>query len=208
MLTTTARYGLRGFVSAMGKVYELNDLHPLDCPFVAQVRLEWAEYDWYYDKGYIRYYDGWLALRREHQLVADLAYGLPNGYHVHHIDHDRLNNRAINLAIMSQIEHAQLHGQIQVEDRPICTCIVCGNAFAIKPSELAKRANLYCSVKCEGLARRKVDWPSREYLANLLVSIRNWSEIGRIFGVSDNAVRNWARAYGLDLSVCDGRIRR
>jgi len=38
--------------------------------------------------------------------------------------------------------------------------------------------------------------PSRERLKSE-ISIMNWCSLGRKYGVSDNAVRKWARQYGL-----------
>jgi Zn finger protein HypA/HybF involved in hydrogenase expression len=43
---------------------------------------------------------------------------------------------------------------------------------------------------------RKVIWPFKEELRDLRVTL-NWSAIGRKYGVSDNAVRKWAKRYGL-----------
>ena len=50
--------------------------------------------------------------------------------------------------------------------------------------------------KCSSLTRRKVVRPSKEELTILLRS-NNYSALGRKFGVSDNAVRKWAKNYGL-----------
>jgi hypothetical protein len=41
---------------------------------------------------------------------------------------------------------------------------------------------------------RKVDRPNKETLQRL-INTKSWSEIGRDYGVSDNAVRKWARRY-------------
>jgi hypothetical protein len=41
---------------------------------------------------------------------------------------------------------------------------------------------------------RKVERPTKEEL-EVLLSSKSWVEIGRTFGVSDNAVRKWARRY-------------
>lgn len=54
----------------------------------------------------------------------------------------------------------------------------------------------YCSVDCCGLGSRKVDRPSKEELAQLL-SCKNWCEIGRMYNVSDNAIRKWAKKYNI-----------
>jgi hypothetical protein len=45
-------------------------------------------------------------------------------------------------------------------------------------------------------SQRKVKRPSKEELKKML-SEENYCKIGRKYGVSDNAVRNWARYYGL-----------
>ena len=47
-----------------------------------------------------------------------------------------------------------------------------------------------------GARKRKVQWPSKEELQNLRSTL-NWCAIGRKYGVSDNAVRKWAKRYGL-----------
>lgn len=41
---------------------------------------------------------------------------------------------------------------------------------------------------------RKVEWPEKEYLSTLLKN-NSWVEIGKMYGVSDNAVRKWAHKY-------------
>lgn len=44
--------------------------------------------------------------------------------------------------------------------------------------------------------KRKVARPSKEELAHM-ISVNSWTSIGKIFGVSDNAVRKWAKRYGI-----------
>lgn len=56
---------------------------------------------------------------------------------------------------------------------------------------------LYCSRKCASLGqKRKVDRPSKEVL-NTDIKEMTWTAIGKKYGVSDNAVRKWAKAYGI-----------
>lgn len=45
-------------------------------------------------------------------------------------------------------------------------------------------------------ARRKCLHPTKEQLLHL-IGTASWCEIGRKYGVSDNAVRKWAKKYGL-----------
>jgi hypothetical protein len=54
----------------------------------------------------------------------------------------------------------------------------------------------YCSTKCSHVSQRRVEWPSREQLGLELTQL-TWTAIGRKYGVSDNAVRKWAKSYGL-----------
>ena len=54
---------------------------------------------------------------REHVLVACKSAGIseiPDGYVVHHIDENRLNNELSNLVIVSRSAHAKIHAQMKV----------------------------------------------------------------------------------------------
>jgi hypothetical protein len=55
----------------------------------------------------------------------------------------------------------------------------------------------YCSDKCSKLAKRKVDRPEKDELIELLTKY-SWVKVGDIFGVSDVAVRKWAKTYGIN----------
>lgn len=57
-----------------------------------------------------------------------------------------------------------------------------------------KAGQKYCSLKCAQEARKVVDWPTKIELTTMLESY-NFSEIGRKYGVSCNAVRNWCKKY-------------
>ena len=54
----------------------------------------------------------------------------------------------------------------------------------------------YCSVVCAAESNRKVKRPSKQELKNLLEK-HNFSQLGKMFGVSDNAVRKWVKFYDL-----------
>lgn len=54
----------------------------------------------------------------------------------------------------------------------------------------------FCSTECAGLNQRKCVRPSKSELS-VLIKACPWVQIGRMFGVSDNAVRKWARTYEL-----------
>jgi hypothetical protein len=55
---------------------------------------------------------------------------------------------------------------------------------------------IYCSVKCSSISRRKVKRPSKKNLKKMLDNM-SFCAIGRQYQVSDNAVRKWAKTYGL-----------
>lgn len=54
----------------------------------------------------------------------------------------------------------------------------------------------FCSVTCSAKSRRKVKRPYRKTLLRQIQTM-SWSAIGRHYGVSDNAVRKWAKKYDL-----------
>jgi len=54
----------------------------------------------------------------------------------------------------------------------------------------------YCSKICSADAKRKVLRPNKEELA-ILIKTNSYVNIGQKYGVSDNAIRKWAKCYGL-----------
>ncbi len=60
-------------------------------------------------KGYRRiWYEG--RLRMEHCIVWENANGpIPEGYLVHHVDDNKLNNRLENLALVDHLTHKRIH---------------------------------------------------------------------------------------------------
>lgn len=70
---------------------------------------------------------------------------------------------------------------------------VCSNPTCNKKHEHDK----YCSNKCRGIDKRKVERPSKEQLAEDMKTM-TWVAMGKKYGnVSDNAVRKWAKGYNL-----------
>lgn len=66
-------------------------------------------------------------------------------------------------------------------------CIDCGKEITLH----AKRC-----VKCDKIAHRKVERPSREKLKELIRN-KSFTQIGRIYGVSDNSIRKWCANVNL-----------
>jgi hypothetical protein len=186
-------------------VATLNDTHPSPCPIVQQVRHDYA--GWYYDlpDGYILYYLPDFGQEYEQRLVAERAFGpIPPGHIVRRRNSDRADNRAYNLYLISRTDHA--YASFGHEPAETYTCPTCGQLFkaAHHRVERSRSGHLFCCRKCKDLADRKVTRPTAEELQELMQEVGNWSALGRRFGVSDNAVRKWAKRYGLDLSLCGG----
>ncbi|MDA0185693.1 HNH endonuclease [Solirubrobacter phytolaccae] len=88
-------------------------------------------------------------------------------------------------------------------------CLRCGAAF--RPQSPRQR---YCSREC-GMrwdrsgrpipGARRVERPPYEVLV-AEVAADGWSAVGRRYGVSDNAVRKWVRAYERERAASDGEV--
>lgn len=96
--------------------------------------------------------------------------------------------------------HAEVHYKVRDIDTkalvvPVITksCERCHQSFDTKhPSQT------YCGVGCRGQSQRRTNKiPQRAQLKRLLERRYSWSYIGKMYGVSDNAVRKWARKYSL-----------
>jgi len=123
-----------------------------------------------------------------HRHVASLREGrwVTSSEVVHHVDHDKCNNDPGNLEIMSRSAHGKLHCPPMYR----IVCAQCGAAAE------GRDKSKYCSPKCAQLASRRTSRPSKDELRELIGS-STWTAVGKHYGVSDNAVRKWARSYGL-----------
>lgn len=72
-------------------------------------------------------------------------------------------------------------------------CETCGK-------EITRKAK-HCT-ECSKILQRKATRPSREEL-KALIRTTSFLQIGRIFGVSDNAIRKWCDAYNLPRKVSE-----
>lgn len=121
---------------------------------------------------------GWIY---EHRLVAESRLGrslLANEI-VHHIDENRANNDPSNLEVLTRKQHIQHHTGIKAS---IC-CANCGTDTKNKK---------YCSNVCRTVSLRRVTRPDKATL-NALVTQYNFVRVGKMFGVSDNAIRKWLK---------------
>ena len=145
----------------------------------------------------------------EHRLIAEKKLGryLKRTEVVHHIDENRVNNTEENLIIFrTNSDHARFHkiGIMKdmgdgtyicpIPEKHIAQCQYCGDYF-VKD----KTHNKYCSVECyrnhaTEQFKTRDDRPDKELLQNLVKNIP-FTEIGKMYGVTDNSVRKWCKKY-------------
>ena len=67
-------------------------------------------------------------------------------------------------------------------------CEKCGKEIATKNANLC--------AECYSVYRRKVERPSKDELKHL-IRATSFLQIGKTYGVSDNAIRKWCKSYGI-----------
>jgi|19_taG_2_1085344.scaffolds.fasta_scaffold00490_3 hypothetical protein len=84
--------------------------------------------------------------------------------------------------------------KIPKKTKPLITkrCKQCNKEFTTK-----KNKRKFCSVNCGKIFARKVIRPSKKKLKSIIDSGKPFTRIGKDFGVSDNAVRKWAKQYDI-----------
>ena len=120
---------------------------------------------------------------------------------VHHLDGNRSNNSPENLLVLRESQHHKLHSWLnqqiiiptpEYSIRKEEGCIRCKNC-----SEPINYGLIFCSMHCHSVFRSKeaiTRRPDKETLSSLLEE-NSYVKVGQMFGVTDNAIRKWAKAY-------------
>lgn len=147
----------------------------------------------------------------EHRYIASEMLGRPlkKAETVHHLDENKTNNNPENLVVFrTSADHSRFHkiGVMKLMDdntyicpipkKDIIQCKFCGGYFIKTSSNMH-----YCSIECYKNNRNQEfssrnDRPTKEQLEEL-INNKSFIEIGKKYGVSDNAVRKWCAKYGL-----------
>ena len=140
----------------------------------------------------------------EHIVVAETILGrsLYEGEEVHHLDEQRHNNHPSNLLVLYKGQHTKLHNWLRqnyvvrkpsfLQPKIMNSCPICGNE---KSSDLK-----YCSSNCACYGQRTVDRPDMDTLGKDMVEMP-LVQVGKKYGVSDNTIRKWAKAFGLPVKA-------
>lgn len=147
--------------------------------------------------------------------------GFPIPLELHHINGNHFDNRLENLKMVCPTCHSLYHKymnndmiqyntehigvselekelnkevkEIKIikskEEKPKRYCLICGN-------ELDRKQTKYCSYECAKKASCKR--PSYDELLNIMVENEyNLTKVGRLFGVSANAIKKWCKHYNI-----------
>lgn len=90
-----------------------------------------------------------------------------------------------NIKFLQKKEKQQCEKNTKIKIAKYCQC---GNPIFKNQSKFCKQ--------CSHLNLRTVSWPEREQLKKLIRK-KSFCQIGRIYGVSDNAIRKWCDYYSL-----------
>ena len=69
-------------------------------------------------------------------------------------------------------------------------CPICGKTIEIS-------GHTYCSLKCARIGHRKCIRPDKDTLINDL-KLSSFVQVGKKYGVTDNAIRKWLKDYGIN----------
>lgn len=107
---------------------------------------------------------------------------IPEGWHVHHVDHNPLNNTPSNLAAVSPSEHAEHHGHQHPTVRAVCAG--CGVGF-----DGQRPWAKWCSPACKERSRRAAGLTKPRPRKGPFSELRACEECGTHY----EAKRPWAR---------------
>lgn len=178
--------------------------------------------------GYIVWYaDDYSGYIYEHRYVMEQVLGrtLKGNEVVHHLNHERSDNRVSNLVVLTRAEHAYWHQIERSIDRCLTAKEFYEKKYPIIKKEIHKTNTLknnrcilcnspitekakYC-VKCGHIIQRHVTVrPSQEKILQDIAELKNVRAVGRKYNVTDNTIRKWLRSYGMTNDEIKNIVRK
>ena len=144
----------------------------------------------------------------EHILKAEekLKRELKDEEVVHHIDFNKMNNDCDNLMIFNcNKSHISYHGMLKsnhkenfiiTENNGVYSCCKTKNIICPKcGNEMSGYGEMCFNCRNEIMA---INIPSKDKLYDDLINNKgNFTKVGEIYNVTDNAVRKWCKKYNM-----------
>lgn len=150
---------------------------------------------------------------------------IPKGYNIEEKDTERVQffcnyTKDVLLDIISDIKNSELSfSDIATKYKLDLSMVyylnrgdyhtIKGENYPLRKVKSLKKQNHYCSncgveiktnanlcVDCAHKAQRKCERPTREQLKEL-IRVKSFVDIGKLYGVTDNSIRKWCKAYNL-----------
>lgn len=142
-------------------------------------------------------YSGQHTLYIHRLMYRTFVGAIPPNMEINHIDHNKHNNSLSNLELVTREEN--MKKAIEFYGNKLNPhCKQCGKVISYK------NKTGYCQ-ECSKKRKAKNSYPQREHhyahpskdVLWELIKSKSFLEIGRIYGVTDNAIRKLAKQYGL-----------
>ena len=144
-----------------------------------------------------------------HRLVYTTYVGsIPSNMEVNHIDHNKSDNCVVNLELVTHSENMR-KAVLHYGNKLVPRCKECGNKIYSKnPNAIYcyKCAKTYDTSFYAYTRKYKYEHPSKEVLWELIKS-KSFVELGRMFGVTDKAIRKLAKSSNLPFRKKDIKLQ-
>lgn len=118
--------------------------------------------------------------------------GKPLVLQLDHINGNHYDNRLENLRVVCPNCHTQTSTFANRKNKKTNYCVDCGKEISTKSTRCQS-----CAAKHSNSSKvDREDRPSKDELLELILS-KTFTEIGKMYGVTDNTIRKWCKGYNL-----------